>query len=125
MPKPAAKNPDDAYLHDMLEAARLIRVYMRKVSFDEFWRHNEKRDAVALRLSVIGEAAAHVSPATQKALPAIPFQRIKGLRNRIAHDYGAIDFKIVWEVTQKEIGPLITALQVYMANKSRSGKTPF
>jgi uncharacterized protein with HEPN domain len=117
MPKPVAKNPGDAHLHDMLEAARLIRVYMRKVSFEEFWHHNEKRDAVALRLSVIGEAAAHVSPATQKALPSIPFQRIRGLRNRIAHDYGAIDFKIVWEVTQKEIGPLIAALQAYMAKK--------
>jgi len=125
MPKPAPKNPDDAHLHDMLEAARLIRGYMRKVSFEEFWHHNEKRDAVALRLSVIGEAATHVSPATQKALPTIPFQRIRGLRNRIAHDYGAIDFKIVWEVTQKEIGPLIAALEVYTSKKSRSGKTPF
>jgi uncharacterized protein with HEPN domain len=63
MPKPAPKHPDDAYLHDMLEAARLIRAYMGKVSFDAFWRDNEKRDAVAMRLSVIGEAAVHVSPA--------------------------------------------------------------
>ena len=114
MPTPAINNPDDAHLHDMLEAARLIRSYMKKVGFNEFWYHNEKRDAVALRLSVIGEAAAHVSPATQKALPTIPFKRIRGLRNRIAHDYGAIDFKIVWEVTQMEIGPLIKALEIYL-----------
>ena len=119
MPKPAPKNPDDAYLHDMLEAARLIRGYMRKVGFEEFWHHNEKRDAVAMRLSIIGEAAAHVSPATQKVLPSIPFKRIRGLRNRIAHDYGAIDFKIVWEVTQKEIEPLIAALEIYMREKPR------
>jgi uncharacterized protein with HEPN domain len=103
----------------MLEAARLIRAYTRKVSFEEFWHHNEKRDAVALRLSVIGEAAAQVSSTTQKALPSIPFKQIRGLRNRIAHDYGAIDFKIVWEVTQKEIGPLIAALEVYIGKKSR------
>jgi uncharacterized protein with HEPN domain len=119
MPKPAPKHPDDAYLHDMLEAARLIRAYMGKVSFDAFWRDNEKRDAVAMRLSVIGEAAVHVSPATQKALPSIPFKQIRGLRNRIAHDYGAIDFKIVWEVTQKEIKPLIIALEKHMGKKSR------
>jgi uncharacterized protein with HEPN domain len=125
MPKPATNNPDAAHLHDMLEAARLIRVYMRKVSFEEFWHHNEKRDAVALRLSVIGEAASRVSAATQKALPSIPFKQIRGLRNRIAHDYGAIDFKIVWEVTQKEIGPLVVALEVYLGKKSRPGKTPF
>lgn len=118
MLKPAPKSPDNAHLHDMLEAARLIRVYMRKVSFDEFWHDNEKRDAVALRLSIIGEAASHVSPAAQKALPSIPFKQIRGLRNRIAHDYGAIDFKIVWNVTQKEITPLIAALEAYLGKKS-------
>jgi uncharacterized protein with HEPN domain len=119
MRRPASNNPDDAHLHDMLEAARLIRLYMKKVSFEEFWHHNEKRDAVALRLSIIGEAAAHIDPATQKALPSIPFKQIRGLRNRIAHDYGAIDFKIVWEVTQKEIAPLIAALEAYIGKKSR------
>jgi uncharacterized protein with HEPN domain len=116
---PADKSPDNAYLHDMLEAARLIRGYMSKISFDEFWHDNEKRDAVAMRLSVIGEAASRVSVATQKALPTIPFTKIRGLRNRIAHDYGSIDFKLVWDVTQKEITRLISALEGYVGKKSR------
>ena len=103
----------------MLEAARLIQLYMRKVTFEAFWDDSEKRDAVAMRLSVIGEAAVHISPATQKALPTIPFKNIRGLRNRIAHDYGAIDFKIVWAVTQKEIRPLIAALEEYLEKRSR------
>src|SRR6266851_3924569 len=121
MPKPATKTPDDAHLHDMLEAACLIQHYMKKVTFEEFCHHNEKRDAVALRLSIIGEAAAHISSTTQKALPTIPFKQIRGLRNRIAHDYGAIDFKIVWDVTQKEIKPLIAALKIYLEKNPRSG----
>jgi uncharacterized protein with HEPN domain len=103
----------------MLEAARLIRGYMRKISFDEFWHDNEKRDAVAMRLSVIGEAASRVSAATQSALPTIPFTKIRGLRNRIAHDYGSIDFKLMWDVTQKQITPLISALERYVGRKSR------
>jgi|GEM_PF-3875279 len=56
MPKPAPK-PQVAYLHDMLEAARLIRGYLKGVTFEEFWHNNENRDAVALRLSVLGESA--------------------------------------------------------------------
>ncbi len=111
MPKPAPRSPDDAHLHDMLEAALLIKSYTKNVTFEEFWHSNEKRDAVALRLSVLGEAASHISSATQKTLPSIPFKQIRGLRNRIAHDYGTIDFRIVWEVTRSEIGPLITALK--------------
>jgi uncharacterized protein with HEPN domain len=32
---------------------------------------------------------------------------------RRAHDNGAVDFKIVWEVTRTEIGPLLSALEDY------------
>ena len=118
MPKPAAKT-SDAYLYDMLEAARLIRGYMTDVSFEDFWHNNEKRDAVALRLSVLGESAHKIDPATEATLPSIPFKSIRGMRNRIAHDYGAVDFKIVWAVTQNEIEPLITALETYFQNKTQ------
>ena len=117
MAKSSAKTPD-ATLYDMLEAARLIHGYMDGVSFDDFWHNNEKRDAVALRLSVLGESARKIDKATEATLPGVPFKSIRGMRNRIAHDYGAVDFKIVWSVTQTEIEPLITALETYFQNKS-------
>lgn len=110
MAKPTAKT-QDTYLHDMLEAGRLIRSYVAGVTFDDFWHNNEKRDAVALRISVLGESAHRIDKTTETALPGIPFKGIRGMRNRIAHDYGAVDFKIVWEVTQTEIEPLIVALE--------------
>ena len=116
MAKPVP-NSQDAHLHDMLEAARLIHGYMAGVSFDDFWHNSEKRDAVALRLSVLGESAHRIGKATETALPAIPFRSIRGMRNRIAHDYGAVDFKIVWAVTQQEIQPLIFALDAYFRNR--------
>jgi uncharacterized protein with HEPN domain len=119
MPKATPKS-QAAYLHDMLEAARLIRDYMASVSFDAFWHNSEKRDAVSLRLSVLGEAAHRIDKATQDALPAIPFKNIGGMRKRIAHDYGAVDFKIVWAVTQKEIQPLIAALESHFKSRSES-----
>jgi len=116
MPKNTAKT-QEAYLHDMLEAARLIRGYIAGVTSDGFWDNSEKRDAVALRLSVIGESACHVDPSTEAALPGVPFKAIRGLRNRIAHDYGAVDFRIVWAVTQAEIEPLIAALEGYFGKQ--------
>ncbi|HTZ19741.1 MAG TPA: HepT-like ribonuclease domain-containing protein [Opitutaceae bacterium] len=116
MPKPAPKS-QDAYLHDMLEAARLIRSYVADVTFEDFWLNNEKRDAVALRISVLGESAHKIDRATEAALPGIPFKSIRAMRNRIAHDYGAVDFKIVWAVIQQEIGPLIVALESHFQGR--------
>lgn len=116
MAKAAAKTRD-AYLHDMLEAARLIHSYMAGVTFEKFWNNSEKRDAVALRISVLGESASKIDRATEAILPTVPFKSIRGMRNRSAHDYGAVDFKIVWAVTQEEIGPLITALEAYFKGR--------
>lgn len=110
--KPGPKG-QNTYLHDMLEAAQLIDRYMKGVTFDEFWHNSEKRDAVALRLSVLGESAHKIDKTIEAVLPAIPFKAIRAMRHRIAHDYGAVDFKIVWAVTQKEIKPLIRALKAY------------
>ena len=86
---------------------------MDGVGFDAFWQNNEKRDAVALRLSVLGESARKIDRDVEKTLPGIPFKNIRGLRNRIAHDYGAVDFGIVWDITQNEIEPLIIALETH------------
>lgn len=116
MVKPAPKS-QDAYLHDMLEAATLIRGYVAGVTFEGFWQNSEKRDAVALRISVLGESAHKIDKTTEAALPAVPFKSIRGMRNRIAHEYGAVDFKIVWAVTQQEINPLIAALETYFHNR--------
>lgn len=116
MPRAAPKS-QDAYLHDMLEAARLIRGYVADVTFEEFWHNSEKRDAVALRISVLGESAHKIDKTTEAALPGVPFKSIRGMRNRIAHDYGAVDFKIVWAVIQQEIAPLILALETYFRTR--------
>ena len=115
----AASKSQDAYLHDMLEAARLIRSYISGVGFDEFWINSEKRDAVALRVSVLGESAHKIDKTTEAALPVIPFKSIRGMRNRVAHDNGAVDFKIVWVVTQQEIEPLMAALEAYFKRRPR------
>lgn len=37
VPKATSKKPEVNYLRDMLAAAKSIRRYMRKVSFDDFW----------------------------------------------------------------------------------------
>lgn len=113
MGKSTAKSAH-AYLHDMFEAACLIRSYTKGIRLEEFWNNNEKRDAVALRLSVIGEAASRIDSKTAAQLPKIPFQALRGLRNRIAHDYGMIDFKIVWKIIQNDIPPLIFELKAYL-----------
>lgn len=118
-PAPEART-QDAYLRDMLEAAKLIQAYMAGIAFEDFWHNGEKRDAVALRLSVLGDSAQKIGKTTEAILPGVPFKGLRGMRNCLAHDYGAVDFKIVWAVTQQEVDPLITALETYFKERPHS-----
>jgi len=113
MPDKSTKS-DEAYLFDMLESATLIRDYMSGVTQDSFRDDIQKRDAVALRLSIIGEAASHLS----KAPEGVPLKALRGLRNRIAHAYGLVDWQVIWQITQTDIPPLIKALKAHLPSST-------
>jgi uncharacterized protein with HEPN domain len=110
---------EKAHLHDILESARKVESYVAGQTFEEFWEDPKTRDAVAMRLNILGEAARHVSPATVTAIPAVPFHQLRGLRNRIAHTYDQVDFKEVWKITQQDLKPLISELEKYFGKETQ------
>ena len=65
-----------AYLHDMLESARHVLHYVDGVTLAEFSTNSEKRDAVSMRLAVIGKSARHITNDTATKLPTVPFDAI-------------------------------------------------
>lgn len=118
MPDAPPPQTPDALLQEMLESARFVRDYVAGMSFDDFWDDCKTRDAVAMRLIAVGEAARYVDDATAAALPSIPFRDVRSMRNRIAHHYRRVDFKIVWETAHEDIPPLIAALEAHFAKHS-------
>src|SRR5207248_1718232 len=69
---------DDAFLLDMLLAARLVAEYARDLSNQSFRDSQLHQDAIVRRLEVVGEAARHVSEATRRQHPAIEWNKITG-----------------------------------------------
>ena len=62
-------------LRDVLEAARLIGTYVRDVNEADFRADTQKQDAVIRRIEIIGEAAAHLSPAARQEIPEFKRRR--------------------------------------------------
>ena len=78
------------YLGHMLDAIKLSRGYTRDLSKDEFIADRKTQQAVILNMVVIGEAATKLidhDPAFAAQHPQIPWQKIRGMRNRLAHGY--------------------------------------
>jgi uncharacterized protein with HEPN domain len=78
-------------LQDILAAARLIAHYVKDTTEAAFLANSEKQDAVIRRIEIIGEAAAHLSEEARQAVPALPFRKMRGMRNIVAHDYANVD----------------------------------
>jgi uncharacterized protein with HEPN domain len=100
-------------LQDMLDSAKQIQFYLMGVTKEAFVLNIEKQDAVLRRFEIIGEAANRLSPETQNLFPHLPFRNMRGMRNIIAHDYGAVDIEQVWHTANVHLEVLIKALQKY------------
>lgn len=69
-------------LRDILEASRLIASYVKDTTETDFRTDTQKQDAVIRRIEIIGEATAHLNEETRRAVPELPFRKMRGMRNK-------------------------------------------
>jgi uncharacterized protein with HEPN domain len=111
-PEPPVVAPRDAAaLLDILLSARLAREYVAGTTWEAFVADRQRQDAVVRRLEVVGEAARRVSAAGRATLPGLPWHPMVGMRNRMIHEYDRVDLAVVWETLQRDLPPLIVALE--------------
>ena len=102
---------DDAYLLDMLLAAREASRFVAGLTFADFERDRKAQLAILKVVEVIGEAAAHISEDARKAHPEIPWSGIVGMRNQLVHGYFDVNLERVWETAQQDVPRLIRQLE--------------
>lgn len=96
------------YLADIRDAIGLIDRWMADIGDARFLADEMIQSAVLQKLSVIGEAAARLSPETKAGLPNIPWKEIIGFRNIAVHAYFSVDWRVVL-VTVKDDLPVLRA----------------
>jgi len=94
---------DEQYLQDILDASEAVERYLAGVDRAGFLADELRRDAVARRLTIVGEAAAQVSLSVRNRAPKIDWTRAVDFRNLVVHGYFEIDWSIVWRVAWKEL----------------------
>lgn len=102
---------DDAYLLDILIAARKAMSFLEGLSRAEFEHSELHQSAVVRPLEIIGEAAGRVSEETRKSHPEIPWQKMIGMRNRLIHEYFRVDLQAVWDTVHKDLPELIPLVE--------------
>ncbi len=98
-------------LGDMLEACSKIRRYTDGLDFDSFISDDKTMDAVVRNFEIVGEAANRIDADFRLQNPEIEWNRLRGFRNRIVHEYFGIDYTIVWSIIEEYLSELIERLE--------------
>jgi uncharacterized protein with HEPN domain len=102
---------DDAYMLDMLLAARKVENFTAGIGWEKFKTDDLLQNAVMHQIQIIGEAARKVSQQYKDLHPEIPWQMIIGMRNRLVHEYFDIIPDRVWDVVENNITELIRLVE--------------
>lgn len=99
------------YVEDILESIGYIETYVEGMKYKHFQEDRKTMDAVVRNFEIIGEASKFIPDEMRKKHAQIDWTGIVGLRNRIAHEYFAIDPEIMWNILKEELPPLKRELQ--------------
>lgn len=75
-------------------------------SYENFKINTVYKNAVCLCLLQIGELSTKLSEEFKTNYNSIPWKQIRGMRNVVAHEYGHIDYEIVWETIEEGVPSL-------------------
>jgi len=91
------------YLQDILEACDMIQAFLKEMDAATFLASELHKAAILQKLTVIGEAAAHLPQAFRDTHPQIEWRDIVAFRNIAVHAYFAVQWDIVWATATDEV----------------------
>lgn len=94
------------YIRDIEQSIKKISVFTKDMTFEDFKQDEKTQDAVHMRLLVIGEAVNNIQQKCNALLeryPQIPWRAIRGMRNKIAHEYFSVIPERTWSVAKDDL----------------------
>ena len=95
--------------------------FIGDMSFEDFSKDAKTIAACVLNLSQIGELAGRLNDTFLEENKQIPWRKIKGMRNKIVHDYEGIQLNIVWDVLVDFLPELIEEINNFISDTENEG----
>jgi uncharacterized protein with HEPN domain len=90
--------------------AEKILSYCSDVTEGEFIADSKVAEACVFNLLQIGEMTRLLDEGYTVAHGGIPWHKMRGLRNRIVHDYEGIDLSLIWDIISGDLPELAKQL---------------
>lgn len=102
---------DAYYVKKMLKDIKFIMEKTEGITLKELEDNEVLCDSVLFRLIQISENSGKLTPAFKEANKIIPWQAIKGMRNKIVHEYGDVELDVVHQTITEDIPEICELLE--------------
>ena len=104
-------NKDREILLDLIRACELIIQFCEDLDWQAFSKDLKTQSSVLDRIVIIGEGVNRLSSSFVNNNPQVPIRQIRGMRNRVVHEYKEVDLEILWQAIQTNIPELLVKLK--------------
>ena len=98
---------DKVILDKIRSYAVQARQFIGDMGFEEFSNDDKTMVACIFNLSQIGELVGKLGSEFVENTAHIPWRKMRGMRNRIVHDYEGIQLNIIWDVLENFLPKLV------------------
>ncbi|NEP88196.1 MAG: DUF86 domain-containing protein [Okeania sp. SIO2C2] len=102
---------DDEIVIDLVTACNLILDFTKGMDKENFITDAKTQSSVLYQIIILGEAVNRLSSTFIDSHPQIPVRQIKGMRNRVTHEYKEVDCDIIWDAIHKDVPRLLAILE--------------
>ena len=110
------KSKDRIIIQKIIGYIEDVEKYIEGLEAREFLDDKKTITACAFTVSQIGELAKEIDTGTAKKYSDIPWNSIKGMRNRIVHDYENVDLSVLWGTIKESLPELKDKLKDIILN---------
>ena len=105
------RKTDKYYIKKIITDLVFILQHTRGASKEGLEANEILVDSVMFRLIQVAENSDKLSPEFKQQYATIPWRAMKGMRNRIVHEYGSVDLSVVYDTVQNDIPRLLIQLK--------------
>lgn len=112
------KSKDRIIIQKIISYIDDIETYVSGLQAKDFLDDKKTITACAFTVSQIGELVKEVTDETMNKYTIIPWNSIKGMRNRIVHDYENVDLSVLWATIKESLPDLKDKLKDIILNEN-------
>ena len=97
---------NDILIRKIIAYIDKINAYLVDIDKSAFLADTKLTEACVFNLLQIGELANRFDEDFRQTHKNIPWHKVRGLRNKLAHEYEGVNIGLVWDILKNDLNPL-------------------